>query len=65
MKTKILWDAVTEVLTGKSKTRLEKKKDLKSITKASTLRNWKEEQTKYKEGRIMEAINIEVEIYKI
>ena len=39
MKTKILWDAVTEVLTGKSKTILEKKKDLKSITKASTLRN--------------------------
>lgn len=40
MKTKILCDAVTEVLTGKSKTILEKKKDLKSITKASTLRNY-------------------------
>lgn len=40
MKSKILWDAVTEVLRGKSKTILEVKKHLKSITKASTLRNY-------------------------
>ena len=40
MKTKTLWDATTEVLRGKFKTILEVKKDLRSITEASTLRNY-------------------------